>query len=908
MNWKNSLFKPRWRHKHPSIRNQAVKTGQEPELLQAMFDIATKDEDVQVRISASRRLKDPLQIIEALGREETDAVRSALSDRLKHLLLHPAEADGGSDSRQRAVALIDSRDLLEAIAASAPEVSLRRIALEKTARPGFLGDRAIHDTDPELRRYAAGLIQQHSTLRRVIDATRKTDKQLHSELSDRLHRELLAAGDPQAIRQEALHLCQSVETRLHQAQATDEADIQSMEQRWKALGPNPPAELASRFAADLQRLRSPAPAPRQAPPEDEPPPAALAVAAAPQQDKPAENTAEGPDREPGDIHPDLQAAWDAIDTAAQHKRPPASREIDILSRAWERARSAVKDFTNAEEELQTRVIDALEQLHTGAQALRDQREQWLAQADEHLSAMKAALDAGELHSALEHRAALQKLKESLSGSREWKAIQSKLSGALGRLRELRDWHHWANDKIRKRLITEMEALPGAGLHPDAVLDRIKALQSEWKTLEASEQIPGDRHYAAAPWMWRKFNAAGKSAFELTKPYLDKRSELRSRNLEEIHRAARELNDLCDRQAVDLKQVSRQAGKVRKALGDLDAIPGKQRQKTAELLKQALGRANDLKQGHYSEIEKRKLKLVREASQLKHMTDRDEAIARAKYLQSQWKSAGSLWRSRDNELWQQFREPIEPLFADLEAERESARAEQAERTAGQEQLCVQLESLLQTEDEQLAEQLGRVQGLADEWQHYRKPDRRLKARFDKAHLAVQNRINAYQQAAAREQKARWWKKSELLHQAESANTGGKLDKAQLGKLTAEWAKLIGTAHPIDEALDARFAALGERDGAPGAGSEPEILESARRICISLEYLAGISSPEEEKETRMQYQVERLSASMTGERERVPAVEEARQLEQDWLLHEYIPEPHYPEFEQRVRNALSNILEE
>ena len=35
-----------------------------------MFDIATEDEDVEVRISASRRLTDPLQIIEALGREE----------------------------------------------------------------------------------------------------------------------------------------------------------------------------------------------------------------------------------------------------------------------------------------------------------------------------------------------------------------------------------------------------------------------------------------------------------------------------------------------------------------------------------------------------------------------------------------------------------------------------------------------------------------------------------------------------------------------------------------------------------------------------------------------------------------------------------------------------------------------
>ena len=33
-------------------------------------------------------------------------------------------------------------------------------------------------------------------------------------------------------------------------------------------------------------------------------------------------------------------------------------------------------------------------------------------------------------------------------------------------------------------------------------------------MEQSEQIPVDKHFAAAPWMWRKFNAAGRKAFDL----------------------------------------------------------------------------------------------------------------------------------------------------------------------------------------------------------------------------------------------------------------------------------------------------------------------------------------------------------------------------------------------------------
>ena len=89
----------------------------------------------------------------------------------------------------------------------------------------------------------------------------------------------------------------------------------------------------------------------------------------------------------------------------------------------------------------------------------------------------------------------------------------------------------------------MEVLPAADLHPDALLDRIKSLQVEWKTLEQSEQIPGDKHFAAAPWMWRKFSAAGHTAFDTVKPYLDKRSEIQSRHAQSLATFCAELEQL-----------------------------------------------------------------------------------------------------------------------------------------------------------------------------------------------------------------------------------------------------------------------------------------------------------------------------------------------------------------------------
>ncbi len=230
-----------------------------------------------------------------------------------------------------------------------------------------------------------------------------------------------------------------------------------------------------------------------------------------------------------------------------------------------------------------------------------------------------------------------------------------------RLRELRDWQHWSNNKIRKRLIAEMEVLPAADLHPDALLDRIKSLQLEWKNLEQSEQIPGDKKFSAAPWMWRKFSAAGHAAFDTAKPFLDKRSEIQSRHAQSLATFCAELEQLAQAEPLDYAALAKGVTRGRKKLQSLNDVPARQRQKLARKLKDALDKANAAVQTHYQAVELEKMKLIRAASQLVHLPERSEAISQAKSLQSSWKAAGSLWRSKEQELWNQFRAQLDPLF-------------------------------------------------------------------------------------------------------------------------------------------------------------------------------------------------------------------------------------------------------
>ena len=85
------------------------------------------------------------------------------------------------------------------------------------------------------------------------------------------------------------------------------------------------------------------------------------------------------------------------------------------------------------------------------------------------------------------------------------------------------------------------------------------------------------------------------------------------------------------------------------------------------------------------------------------------------------------------------------------------------------------------------------------------------------------------------------------------------------------------------------------------------EEARLLCIGLEFVAGLPSPEEDRDQRMKYQVDRLAESMSGESARQPAADEARDAEKIWLVMYSLPEADFNAFGKRIKQALLKISE-
>jgi exonuclease SbcC len=86
---------------------------------------------------------------------------------------------------------------------------------------------------------------------------------------------------------------------------------------------------------------------------------------------------------------------------------------------------------------------------------------------------------------------------------------------------------------------------------------------------------------------------------------------------------------------------------------------------------------------------------------------------------------------------------------------------------------------------------------------------------------------------------------------------------------------------------------------------DMQERARGLCIHLEFLAGLASPEEDREQRMKYQVDRLAASMSGEITRKPVHEEAADAEREWLTMYALPKQDFTAFSARIKKALAKI---
>lgn len=899
MGIKSRLFGKPWQHRDAQIRARAVADSTDPELLEQLPRLASEDESAAVRLAALQRLDEEALWLEAHGHEQDAAIRAAADAFLTRSLMQAAPPPLLA-GRLRWLESRKDAAYLRQIASEAPELPLRQAALARIDSPGFLGDRVVAESDEALALSLVERIDQESTLERIAETLRRSSKTRALAVSQRLEALQIQRGKVDPVARKAGELVEQAEAlALGRFDGSHSEELARLRQEWQALDA-PAVALARRFEGALGLVER-----------------AREVAARPEAEPALEAAAETPA-----ASAELSALVDRLtgDPATLEQLPQQQvvellAEYDRLSQAADR------------QDAQTQVLH--ERALPGLRLLQKQRQQrlerktaapatsevlpadrtaeaavnWTADMD----AAAALLEKGEAIAAHKALRQLHEQLRALPARQRPAAVSGRMSRLDGRLREMRQWEHWSNNQRRDELIARVEQLAGSDQHPDAISAVLKEARAEWQRLEKLEIFLGDRRRFAAPaGQWRRFQDACKAAFDEARPHFEKRRETQDETLSQLQRFIAQGQTLASRPDAEIKEVLGHQRSARKAIRRLDELSPRARGKAAADLRSLMEALSARLDELFGEIELGKRRLIREAEALADESDLKAAAERAKALQQSWQKLGSGRRQVDQALWKAFRTPLDSIFEQLDAQRKERSEEHQARLEEVRALLDQAQALVAEQPQPVEERMrqlrvlrGQLAGIETRGQG------RSQARFNELEDQLQDELNAAHAEQRRARRARLREQADLLQQLWTQRLGGQeVSAPESGgeDVTEEPAATLQArveqfADP-DQTLEALSTQV-EKNGA-----------TARQLLIEMEFLAGVDSPEEERQARMDFQVQRLAQRMS-ERSQAPSAQAERQrLLQAW----YASHPHPPELHEALalrfescQNALDLISE-
>ena len=853
----DKLFKPRWQSRDANVRRAAVIDGNDAELVAALPRIARSDADEQVRLAAMKRVAD-VGLAHGLANDDASAdVRKAAQSQWFDLMSGRHAQAPSLDTRLRLLRAQDDSSLIEHLAEHGKDLELRDVALERVTRPAFLLDRVLGERDPSLRWKLLARIDDEAQLERIAERSRRNDKQLYRRSRERIDAIRLARGDDSSIADRARDLCERIERHVRDGQHNA-----ALDQQWQSIAEKAPAPLRIRYEAARALLE------RASDPEHV---ASLRERAAVmgrfddalaslERDVATANAAQHENL--SERMDELAELWSRLDESAATQRQSATRRIAAISHRLdalsdqhaeredaEAARHALKQArVDAEKNVEERAVE------TAARAVK--REQALVELDATLVTLEKALEAGHSADTEVAHSRLESARASVEGELP-NSLHKRLATAQAEYADSAQWRNWGANQRRMQLCEEIEALPEAVLHPDALATRLREMQAEWTRIE---KALGLAHPDA---MSRRFRAACRRAIEPARPYFEKRDELRAS-------ATGELEALIERSSAlpeaidDWKVVIASRRELASALRDLDRVDPRQRKALADRIKAGLSAIDERVDARDKAVAERKDALIAKATALSETQDKRAAISTSRDLQKQWQDSGNGMRRRDEQQWKQFRAAVDAVFASADAERASIADADRERRDQASTLCEELEQLA-TADE--APERGSVQRIVDAFSSMMDVDAGLRTRFRHAQDALRLAAQARQQAARREHYDTWLAQWKLCRAVERC------------ELEVDTARDQMTALP---ACDFDTDLIAERFHAAISGIIGQAADESefRDAVILFEQFAGIETPQADRQRRLDLQVGQLSARLRGD-DRAEPSERLATLMREWL---------------------------
>ena len=733
-----------------------------------------------------KRLSDFYHLMRIAHEDEDDNVRDHAYRAYRAMLAGSHQHRISLEERLEVVPRLDDEAMIEFLAKQADDAQVRRAAIEKIRKQGFLGDIAINDPEMAVRHFAIGRIEQRSTLERVAQALRKKDKTAYRMIQQQLASE--GGGDGAVGLEELQGLCEQIEILSRSGMPADEkrSKLKTASEQWAGYPQDLRAPLEQRFDGACRIVRKTIDSIPAEENDESPEVRALRVefdgalddahgisdksglrqieplierlhhlskpvekqfgtnanrrlrAARERLEQIRENLlAEQP------VDPRLLSLCEEIEKLGADRVTP--RKLGTIQERWDAAWKKVLHATPNDQAVAERFGTRMEGLENRLAAREEARQAALDQIEPCVEELEARIEDGDLSAAAKVQQQLHDLEATIGRHPKLADtdFKTRTHTARGRLSELREWQHWANNKVRDRLCREAEGLLESGLHPDAVIEKIKTLRGQWRDLNESERLPGDHpKRLPAPGLYRRFQAACDKAFKPAKGFFEKRDEVRNAHFEKLDELASRIEAaVADRENKDWKQLERLVRDGRRSLRELHNIPPKRRGPMSRRLREGAQSLDDRLEEQYQVVERRKKRIIEEVAKLDPAADLEAAVAAAKDAQRRWKEAGSTRRRTENKLWKELRAVSDPIFDHLSGERKQQKAEEAAHYAALDELLERAADLQQLAEETPEDARIELQKLRDQWRQEKTHDRNRERTFTDRCRSVESSIRS-----------------------------------------------------------------------------------------------------------------------------------------------------------------------
>jgi exonuclease SbcC len=933
------FLKPKWQQADPETRKQALQGLENTDPV--LVEMARQDPDPAVRRTALERLDD-LDLLGAIAGTDADAsVRAAAQDRYQSLMAGAGPNSPGLEIRLERLRQNKDPGLAEHLLHHATEPELRLAALEHIDLESSLTEIALRDSHSDLRLAALERIQDPELLDHIARESRNRDKRLYRRARERL--DALVAAQARAAHLE--RLCVEMENLVWDGESGPNAGrFPRLEREWRDQEAVAPPELRerhmqarARFLAErqasagrrtqrlelvasletlLERLRH----------QTEPTAEFNASIQYATGEAPAAWNHLGPAQDAEsrrlesrfqqlvqDIHEQerilhrnqvraarLREILQQAETLLQQPSEVHDADIKHLRQRWEGLERP--ESPGLASDLQTRFDHLLDRLRARMQRQVQQRDQEWLEIQELTRQLETAAEEGELQQATHlQEQARHRLKHSIGLSRaQMAAIEERLQSCAARIGELRDWRRWGANQAREQLCVTAENLIG-------LAQRIQQARDAWKTL--------DHHEGAAPKaLWKRFNTACERAYAPCQAYFEARVRERQQNLEKKMAICEQLEQFeatTDWEQVNWRETDhlhRRAQEQWYKSGPVNRSDRKNLDRRFHRIAQRLDERLSVERER--EVQRRQ-QLIQQVQALADGPDLRAAIEAAKQAQAEWHPTVQAPPRQEQALWKAFRAACDAVFARRQAEQQAAGVERQDNLARKLALCEDIETLADASKEQLAQARARLQAAQHEWEVIgpipKAEQRALAQRFE----AAIRRFALHERSLRRT--STWDTFQHLYERAQScarleALLDQPADDAALASARQAWASLPALPAALLEPMRQRFDAVCQAlAGGPGPAQTLRLslernLERKRIWCVCMEIVAGVESPPEQAQLRMEYQVARLSASLAGAATKAEALYDPRQLQERWCLTGALPAGAAAELDARFLRAV------